>query len=66
MRDAIASAPEFVVDVQDGAARIAEDGVDTFIGECLDEYFGASGPIHEAGLYASLPLFVKFILLRES
>jgi hypothetical protein len=39
MRDAIASAPEFVVDVQDGAAGIAEDGVDTFIGECLDEYF---------------------------
>src|SRR6185369_7028969 len=43
MRNSIAGAPEFVVDVKYGAARVTKDRVDTFKAQRFHEHFGARG-----------------------
>ena len=62
--DALACAPEFVVNVQYGAPGISKNCIDALPDKGFDEDFSSGGPIHEAGLYASEPSYVKFILLR--
>jgi hypothetical protein len=39
--DALARAPEFVVDVENSSARIAKNRIDALGYECLDEHLGA-------------------------
>src|SRR5438552_13738299 len=40
MSDAIACAPQLIIDVQHGAAWITEDRIDTFVHERIDQNFG--------------------------
>ena len=42
MSDAITRAPEFVVDVQHGPARIAEDRIDALVYQSFDQDLGAA------------------------